>query len=103
MIRWTCVCVAALALVGCAAVKLEPGAERVTVTTNPEQVRGMELVSSGYAQIGNLKRNQMERAFTFARNYTQKAGGETALIKTESGRKGLYVTVEAYRKRSRSE
>ena len=102
MTRWAIVFITALALTGCAA-KLEPGAERVMVTTNPDQVRGMELISSGYSEIGNLKNKQMARAFTFARNYTHRAGGETALIKTESGRGGLYVTVEAYRKRQRSE
>ncbi len=89
--------------IGCDATftKLDVGAGSVLVTTNPDQVSGAKLIDTGWCQLGPLL-NQTQRAHTYARNFTFRAGGNVALIKTTVGGAGqygpqMYVTVEAYR------
>ncbi len=83
--------------------KLDSGAERVLVTTNPAQVAEAKLLDTGWCQLGPLL-NQTARAHNYARNFTFRVGGNIALIKTTVGGAGqygpqMYVTVEAYRAR----
>ena len=100
---WLCL-VAALLLVGCDSKGLSdellPGAERVQVTTNPDQIAGLAWLKTSTASYGAFSDGQMRKAHTFARNVTYRAGGEVALIDIETGGSQygsrLYVTVESY-------
>lgn len=84
--------------------ELEPGADKVLVTQNPDVVKGGQLVKSGHCSLKHTwiwYPNRMTRLFNYAKNFTHQAGGNYAYINTDNvGTEDIsevIATIEAYR------
>ena len=81
--------------------KFEPGAEKIYLTQNPDQVRGAILIKTATFTLYSPY-NLMRIVDIYARNFTHGVGGDIAFISVISSSAGqygtLHVTVEAYRK-----
>ena len=62
-------------------VHLNPGSEDVEVTSNPERTRGAEHLDSTWARFAMRSENKMEKAHTYAKNFTHRKGGNLAFLK----------------------